>query len=342
MPLFPERRVPARRIDVADLLRYDKTTPKLPSKDDLDGNSKPASLPEQKRAAAEPPKALPKGAAPEPAAAPGERLKPPSLADILGDPSGASAWAGMQGGKARLPEPQQPQLSFQDPAMNEQQKSYFAWPGGRSGRGRPTPPPPPRAPAPTPAPSAPPANSWSGYLKGGAVGTAIGYGAANYLANAVGGIAAAPVSIFNAIASGLKNPPEPMKKGKPPGGYRAQRNYSPFPSALSDRPLPEPEAPPRDLNQAPGLSKKGLPDTEVTLPDGMRHPLQFNPSKYYFLQNELAKLRAKAAELTRQGKDPRSEMDDYETLQELESDPALIVTNPATGKKINVLELSKP
>lgn len=61
MPLFPERRVPARRIDVADLLRYDKTALKLPSKDDLDGNSKPSSLPEQKRAAAEPSKALPKG-----------------------------------------------------------------------------------------------------------------------------------------------------------------------------------------------------------------------------------------------------------------------------------------
>lgn len=78
MPLFPERRVPARRIDVADLLRYDKTAPKLPSKDDLDGNSKPASLPEQKRAAAEPPKAPPKGG-------PGGRPDPQQSASAAAD-----------------------------------------------------------------------------------------------------------------------------------------------------------------------------------------------------------------------------------------------------------------
>ena len=364
MPLFPERRVPARRIDVADLLRYDKSQPKLPSKDELDDGPKAASLPEQKRAAAEPPKALPKGKAPEPAEAPGKKFQPPglpSLKDILQDPTGAASW-GAQAFKGGTPppgeqRPQRPQLRFEDPTMNERELSYGTLPGRGPTRYLPPRPRGSNVPPPEPAP-APPAKSLGGKIKDGVIGAAkygVGIGAYNYLANSVGGIAALPAGIVNAVASGLKNYGSHAvpNKGTPQviGKPRAQPNYSPFPSGPMSgpprgyeglrKPPSEPESAKKDPSKVPGISKSGLADTTVVLPEGMRHELQYHPDKYYYLQNRLNTLRQKAQALKAQGRDPR-EMSDYDTLEALESSPSLLVTDPVTGRNVNVLELSKP
>ena len=357
MPLFPERRVPARRIDVADLLRYDKSQPKLPSKDELDDGPKAASLPEQKRAAAEPPKALPKGKAPEPAEAPGKKFQPPglpSLKDILQDPTGAASW-GAQAFKGGTPppgeqRPQRPQLRFEDPTMGEQPRSSLALPSRRPGR-RPSPPFDSSLPTPAPAPApAPAARSWGGYFRDASVG-ALGGSALTYLANQMGGIASAPAGIFNAVVSGLKSREEPMKRGTPKltGEPRAQINYSPFPSGpLSGPPYgyegarKSPSEPAKkDTSKVPGISRSGLADTTVVLPNGIQHELQYHPSKYYYMQNRFNTLRKEAEELKAQGRDP-SEMRNYDELEALESDETLFVTDPVTGKKHNVLELSKP
>ena len=363
MPLFPERRVPARRIDVADLLRYDKSQPKLPSKDELDDGPKAASLPEQKRAAAEPPKALPKGKAPEPAEAPGKKFQPPglpSLKDILQDPTGAASW-GAEAFKGKTPPPgeQRPQLRFEDPSMNERELSYGTVPGQGPKRYLPPRPRGSNVPPPEPAPApAPPAKSLGGKIKDGVIGAAkygVGVGAYNYLANSIGGIAALPAGIYNAVASGLKsygsyavpNKGTPQLVGKP----RTQLNYSPFPSGPMSgpprgyeglrKPPSEPESAKKDPSKVPGISKSGLADTTVVLPDGIRHELQNYPDEYWRLQNRRNTLRKKAEELKAQGLDPR-DMRDYDTLQALESDPSLLVTDPNTGRLVNVLELSKP
>jgi hypothetical protein len=357
MPLFPERRVPARRIDVADLLRYDKSQSKLPSKDELDAGPKAQSMPEQKRAAAEPPKALPKGKAPEPAEAPGKKFQPPglpSLKDILQDPIGAASW-GAEAFKGGTPPPgeQRPQLRFEDPSMNERELSYGTVPGQGPKRYLPPRPrgsnvPPPELP-PVPPPAAP-GTGWGPFFKGALGGTAL-----TYLAGQMGGVASLPAGIFNAVVSGLKsygsyavpNKGTPQLIGKP----RAQLNYSPFPSGPSSGPPrgyegarkspSEPESAKKDPSKVPGISKSGLADTTVVLPDGMRHELQYHPDKYYYLQNRLNTLRQKAEALKAQGRDPR-EMSDYDTLEALESSPSLLVTDPVTGRNVNVLELSKP
>ena len=355
MPLFPERRVPARRIDVADLLRYDKSQPKLPSKDELDNGPKAPSLPEQKRAAAEPPKALPKGKAPEPAEAPGKKFQPPglpSLKDILQDPTGAASWGAQAFKGGTPPGEQRPQLRFEDPAMNERELSYgtveargpFGYIPPRP-RGSNVPPP---APAPAPAPAA---RGWRSSLRDGLIGAA----GANYLTNSVGGVSALPAGIYNAVASGLKNygshavPDKgtPQLIGKP----RAQPNYSPFPSGPMSgpprgyeglrKPPSEPESAKKDPSKVPGISKSGLADTTVVLPDGIRHELQYHPEEFWRLRNMLLTLRKQAEELKAQGRDP-SEMRNYDELEALESDETLFVTDPVTGKKHNVLELSKP
>jgi len=171
----------------------------------------------------------------------------------------------------------------------------------------------------------------------------------------MGGVASAPAGIFNAVASGLKsygsyavpNKGTPQLTGKP----RAQINYSPFPSGPMSgpprgyeglrKPQSEPESAKKDPSKVPGISSSGLADTTVVLPDGVRHELQYHPSKYYYLQNMLNKLRKQAEELKAQGRDPR-EMRDYDELEALESSPSLLVTDPVTGKNVNVLELSKP
>ncbi len=357
MPLFPERRVSARRIDVADLLRYDKSQPKLPSKDELDAGPKAPSMSEQKRAAAEPPRALPKGKAPEPAAAPGGKFQPPglpSLKDILQDPFGAASW-GAEAFKGKTPPSEQrPQLRFEDPTMGEQPRSSLALPSRRPGR-RPSAPFDSSLPAPTPVPPpAPPARSWGDFFRNASAG-ALGGSALTYLANQMGGVASAPAGIFNAVASGLKsygsyavpNKGTPQVIGKP----RTQLNYSPFPSGPMSgpprgyeglrKPQSEPESAKKDPSKVPGISKSGLADTTVVLPDGIRHELQNYPDEYWRLQNRRNTLRQKAEALKAQGRDPR-EMRDYGTLEALESDPSLLVTDPNTGRLVNVLELSKP
>lgn len=97
----------------------------------------------------------------------------------------------------------------------------------------------------------------------------------------------------------------------------------------------------KDPSKVPGISSSGLADSPVVLPNGIRHELQYHPEEYYYMRNRLLTLRKEAEELRAQGRDPR-EMRNYDALDALESDPTLFVTDPVTGKKHNVLELSKP